>query len=259
MIGLRLMEKIIYNINLKGFYGSDLVISDDSTSLYISDTYQDTQYKNSVQIYKKSKDSWLRSHEIFPLDRSSEGIGFGSSLSLTKDNRSLFIGAKTDYQGSVYVYRKTIGDFEYSQKLIGPTSSRLFGYKIACSPNGEYLAVAYRTDFQAAEINSVGKINIYKKNINTYTFHQTLEDILSIQNNLGFELKFDEKGQTLISSSFSNDERGQVFVYLLNDGVFRETQRLSLQDIKNNDQFGSHIDINEDGTKILVSYKFIYI
>ena len=247
MIGLRLMEKIIYNTNLKGFYGSDLVISDDSTSLYISDTYQDAQYKNSVQIYKKSKNSWLRSYEIFPLDRT-ESISFGCSLSLTKDNRSLFIGAKTDSQGSVYVYRKTIDNFEYSQKLIGPTSSRLFGYKLACSPNGEYLAVAYR-------INSVGKISVYKKNINTYTLHQTLEDILSVQNNLGYELKFDEKGQTLIASSFSSDKRGQIFVYLLNDGVFKETQRLSLQDIKNNDQFGNHIDINEDGTKILVSYK----
>ena len=220
-----------------------------------------------------------------PTDEASQNFGWshkicepGASSTRSTATKYLFVSApgQNSNTGQVYMYEWGIGSDgstydTWTQNLTinsaDPGQGKRFGHKIAANDNGDILAISSVAPGQA------GKVEIYIRTSQTnddsvdhsFVLAQTLEGISadgsSLNTKFGNDIAMNKDGTTLIITAPgyddpTADDSGVLYYYKWNaDGstnTYTLQQTITAPDKQTNCRFGSTIDINDDGTRLVI-------
>jgi len=146
-------------------------------------------------------------------------------------------------------------------------SNNRFGHRVAVSDNGDILAVAAKSpgNAGAVEIFTRGGHTNDGSTVNIWTHRQTLTGVsadgTSLNTNFGEDIAMSKDGTTLIISSPNHDktdqaDAGAVYYYKWNDDGSTNTytlkQTLESPEDQINMKFGTSLDINDAGTRVVI-------
>ena len=212
----------------------------------------------------------------------------GENSSIRTAEKYLFIGspgANSD-EGKVHMYKWTIGsdgstfDTWTETVEIFPSdvhSGQRFGHQVAVNDNGDILAVSSKSPGNA------GRVHIFRRTSNTndgsttydantwtevQTFTGTSSDGSSLNTAFGDSIAMSKDGTELIigapgtevqdgSSTTFKDDAGAVYYYKWNaDGstnTYTLQQTITSPSDVSNVKFGARVNINQSGSKIIIS------
>ena len=226
-----------------------------------------------------------------PTDGSSsnDGLNFGwqhkisepgASSSRSTPTKYLFISAPghdTD-QGRVYMYTWGVGSDgstydtwtqDYTIEAPDSGAGHRFGHRLAANDNGDILAVS------SLAPGNAGKVEIFRRTSqgndgstqNSFALAQTLTGVSadgsSLNTAFGESIAMSKDGTTLIigapgvdDGSTSQIDGGAVYYYKWNaDGstnTYTLQQTIMAPETQNNMKFGTSLDINQSGTRVVI-------
>ena len=224
-----------------------------------------------------------------PTDGSSsnENLNFGWEHKIAEptlnsgrsSDKYLFISAPghDSDQGRVYMYTWGVGadgstydtwTQNYTLEAPAGGTSQRFGHRLAVNDNGDILAVSSQAPGNA------GKVEIFVRTSqandgstqHSFALAQTLTGVSldgsSLNTDFGESLAMSKDGTTLIIGAPGVDsgiqtDAGAVYYYKWNvDGstnTYTLQQTINAPDTEVNMRFGSQLDLNQDGTRLIIS------
>ena len=152
----------------------DVALSHDGSRLVVSDV----TYPGRAYVFDRSGDTWELTATL-ETPESLESDGFGTSLALTSEGTTAFVGAHSShcplphYCGAVYVYVDQGGDWELSQVLRAPNpaDSDVFGLDLAVAGRTLLVGAPGRN---CAVSNWCGAVLVYGLRRGAWMFEQEL-------------------------------------------------------------------------------------
>ena len=220
--------------------------------------------------------SYLELNSITPpTDEAEQNFGWQSVIAEPTENsvrstasKYLFVSApgKTNNTGIVYIYtwnpdESTLANWSQDFTLSSnePGSGQRFGHRLAVNDNADIIAVSSQAPGQA------GKTEIFTRNGSTFTHRQTINGVTTdgSTNNLSFgeAVAMSKDGTRLVISApaYDNGEQsdaGAIYYYQWNaDGstnTYTLQQTLLSPDTQTNMRFGSSLDLNDAGTRLVI-------
>ncbi|MGA0081925.1 MAG: hypothetical protein ACO3IT_09205, partial [Ilumatobacteraceae bacterium] len=210
-----------------------------------------------------------------PTDEANQNFGWQAviaeptaSSTRSTEPKYLFVSApgKTNDTGIVYVYTYNADgsslsnwsqDFTISSNE--PGSSQRFGHRLAVNDNADIIAVSSVAPGQA------GKVEIFTRNGSTFTHRQTINGVSAdgSTNNLSFgeAIAMSKDGTRLVISAPAYDngsqaDAGAIYYYQWNaDGstnTYTLQQTVLNPETESNMRFGSTLDMNDAGTRLVI-------
>jgi hypothetical protein len=237
------------------FYGNSLASSNDGSVLVVGcseDNYSGYSKSGSIYIYERTGVSWTQIQQIFNPNPINDG-GFGHSVSISGDGNTIVVGAPFDslQRGTTYVYEKTGLSWTLIATLFPPGPTGLFqtGYNVKISKDG--------TRIISGCYWGIGdKCSVYFNNNGVWEFEANLNTSSSFGN--GFNVSINENGNTIAIGSCYHSYQdylsaGIVYIYIRSGNTWTLQQTLTPNDISSSDYFGSVVELNNSGDKILVT------
>jgi len=220
-----------------------------------------------------------------PVDAASQNFGWahkisepGTSSVRTTADKYLFVSAPghSNDTGRVYMYTWGIGadgstydtwTQDYTIEAPAGGSGQRFGHRIAANDNGDILAVS------SVAPGNAGKVEIFIKTSqsndgstqNSFALAQTITGVASDGSSLntafGESLAMNKDGTTLIIGApgvdgTDNPDTGAVYYYKWNaddsTNTYTLQQTISSPESQTNMKFGTALDINQSGTRIVI-------
>jgi len=203
-------------------------------------------------------------------DDEITSISFDKEMTKTLINAPLYIGNRKLYASkngkilvvadrgdsvTVNVFKKQKNGWSLVKQIT--SNDRVFATKISINNDGSYLFISSPYE-DSNYIENSGAVHIYKNNGNTFHLEQTLtNNSIKRNGNFGSDISISDDGNILAISADqnkrSNDKHGGVFLYEKN---LNSNTWVFSNEINGNSEdayFGSHIELNGDGNKLLVS------
>ena len=220
-----------------------------------------------------------------PVDEASQNFGWahkiaepGAGSVRSTATKYLFVSApgSNNHTGKVYMYEWGIGADgstydTWTQNLVitsdDPGENKRFGHRLATNDNGDILAIS------SVAPGSAGKVEIYVRTSQTnddsvshsFTLAQTLygtnSEDSTLNTKFGDAIAMSKDGTTLVIGAPGTDnteqpDGGAIYYYKWNaDGstnTFTLQQTITAPDTETNCRFGSTLDINNDGTRLVI-------
>lgn len=227
---------------------------DTNKNLFIAGAIFDDengQYSGSAYIFEFTGDGWVETQKIQPED-GSFGDWFGSEV-LIIDQNTIAVSAdsksqdKVEFVGAVYIFERTYGVWTQTHKLTPPGKPTLnsFGWAISHSLDSLFIGAkengdkAFRSGavyvFNRVDSNWQYQTTLHASDFSTFDFFGS-----NVQSN----------ADTLIVSANYKDNsgsnQGAIYVFENSNNSWLETQKIVPTDIKDNDYFGSSLDIQNN-------------
>ncbi len=219
----------------------------------------------AVYIYENNAGDWTFQQKVVSDDILATDL-FGSSIAISGDY--LVVGApRHDYDlnvenffsesGAIYIFKKEAGTYNQISKLIAPTrsSGERFGFSLAISGN-DLLVGAYRDDEDENEmgfLDDAGSVYFYR-NDGTDNFNLIQKIVASdralTDANFGEHLILD--GDRLFIRGKTANNRGGVYVFEKNSGVWQEQQIIESDVESSVVANGFALTMDVEGNKLLV-------
>ncbi len=265
-----------------GYFGNAIVLSPDESTLYVG-AFGDNaggSHKGAVYIFTKSGNDWTYAAKITDDTHSfslEDNDHFGSSLALSSNEDTLFIGALGDNaggsgpnKGAVYILTKNEDDWVYDTKIADSThnltldKNNLFGFSIALSPDERTLYVGALGD--TTDGSWKGGVYTFTKNdgawaYNTKIVHDTEGPVLTDYDFFGASLVISPDGTTLLVGAPGDDtngiDKGAVHSFAKSGDVWIHNTRIThgfRGDIRwvIGDHFGSAVAISPDKNTLFI-------
>ena len=220
-----------------------------------------------------------------PTDAASQNFGFAHKISepgvnsvRATDKKYLFVSApgETSDTGKVYMYTwgkgadgSTYDTWTLDHTIQSPAggSAQRFGHRLTANDNGDILAIS------SLAPGNAGKVEIFARSgntndgstVNNFVLVQTLTGVTSdgSSNNIGFgeSIAMSKDGTDLVIGAPGVDnsiqaDAGTVYFYKWNaDGstnTYTLQQTLNAPDTQTNMKFGSELDIDNAGTRVVI-------
>lgn len=196
----------------------------------------------------------------------------GRSVSVNGNGSVIAIGTENTEQnslidcGDVKIYRKnSSGDYELETTLTGEYRGQLFGWSMDMNSAGDRLVIhSYSTSSSATgspPLNYIhGFTEVYDYSNETWTKTHTFlgNDVsTTYSKNKGYgRPAISKDGNTImLSSSHSDETNNDGYVQVFNHNGTNWVQKGStFSGISTDDFYGSDIDVNSDGTRILIGH-----
>ncbi len=237
-------------------FGCSVGISGDNVLI---GAYCVDENKGSVYIYEKPEGGWLNMTQTAILTASDgvSGDQFGCSVSISGDNVVIGAKGKDNYNGTAYVYTKTLDgwiDMTQTAKLTASdgVSGDQFGCSVSISGNN-ILIGAYRDDDRVVDS---GSAYLYEKPVGgwhnmTQTAKITASDG-SLNNYFGSSVSM--SGDTVLIGAYGDDSfKGAAYLYEKPEEGWHDmtqTAKLTASDGTSNDLFGWSVSITGDNILI---------
>lgn len=270
-------------------FGRSVLLSPDGNTLFVgapgeSATLNDTNNdaapnSGAVYIFKFNGDKWQQT-QYLKASNSKINNRFGHSLSLSKDGKTLAIGAMGDKEnsiletksGTVYLFHFNGVQWEEQNYIEAPNrDGDLFGYRVKLNSDGTLLAIsAIKED--SSDINDPqdntstdsGAVYLYRFN-NSWVLEKYFKaSNIGKFDNFGISLSFNEQadklaigasGESSSNKTHINDDAshaGAVYIFDYKDNVWNQSHYLKSNNIGKNDQFGISVDFTDDGKTLAV-------
>jgi len=205
--------------------------------------------------FAEGRDFWIPTQIVTASDGGVDDF-FGASLAM--DNNALYmaVAATGDNtsgdQGSVYIYHKGSGSWVEEQKLTSPVTGLNFGVgELSINANGDYLAVPNQ---------ALNVVYIYVRSGSTWTLQATLTGSDTVSGDaFGVATSFSSSGDFIIIGARNADltlptrtNAGAAYVFTRSGSTWTQQAKLVASDAEANDNFGSAVVINANGTFVAV-------
>ncbi len=233
----------IYGTSLGDQTGVSVDISNDGSIIAIGSAFNTNGGGNSagrVRVFEYAIDRWIQiGRSIFG---ESSYDGFGSTLSLAGDGRTIGIGGPTNdrseglgyYYGHVRMFRLAAGE-EWEQMgadIDGIDQFGLFGTSISLSQNGN--------------IVGIGKFDGVKNGVSIYEFTNGQWNILGAEIPFGISVSLSNDGQTSAIGDYKEGlGAGEVRIFKYSNGSWNQIGESLMGAGK--DQFGRSVAISGNG------------
>jgi len=229
------------------YFGRSVSISSDGNMLAVGSVGEDgisaginngadndlLSNAGAVYVFTRSDSTWSQQAYV-KANVPIEGVGLGSSLSVSSDGNTLVVGAVNEYRsGAVYVFTRTSPTVvrpwvqQAYVKASNPFGSDHFGYSVSVSSDGNTLAVgAYSEDGSSAGINGMdnyfmtntGAVYIYIRSGTTWTQQAYVKASNPTAHDLfGSSVSISSDGNTLAVGATSEDGNNAGINGLQND------------------------------------------
>ena len=138
------------------------------------------------------------------------------------------------------------------QKLTGPVEKTdYFGYDVSFSGDGTYVAVAgYGT-------NNRGVVYIFKNDGSTWGIQQVLTASDAATDDYFGTLALSKDGTHLVVGAYGNDDTasasGSAYIFSRSGNTWSQLAKLTASNPVQNAYFGINVDMNEDGSRVVIS------
>lgn len=260
-------------------FGFSVAMSGDGNTIVVGspkDENPENVGLSSGQVYIFNRDPGPSFSQVGILSGSlAQTFSFyGWSVDLSEDGNTLVVGARRNpaingtLAGLVYVYEKNNGQFEEIDLLDGGSNATLldeFGYSVAISPDGNYIAAGAIFDEDTPNIfDDFGLVYIFKRD--NANFNQvgilTSPKLASIKTNndkFGYSVDISSNGDIVVvgalndTSIIGGETTGLVYVFeKINDQYYPIQVLEGKYSTESNDNFGYSVSISNDGSLIAV-------
>ena len=270
------------DLDLGDDFGHSAVLSPNGNVLFVGAPNDDTGGENRGAVYLFTKSEVDRIH-IVKIAHNTHGFllqnedNFGSSLALSSDGNTLYVGTTGDNsggsnRGAVYVLTKNEDSaWVYDSKMAHNTNTRSlsddnnYGSAVALSPDGSTLYIGAAGD----DINGEdeGAVDIFTKSesgdwgYDTWIAYGIGLLFSADGDNFGSAITLSPDGSTLFISAINDDtggsDRGAVHVFAKNKrGNWTRTTKIAHNThgllLDDSDYFGSSLAIAPDGNTLFV-------
>jgi hypothetical protein len=247
--------------------GDSIALSADGSTLVVGAPDDGPEFEGLVRVYSHSTRPssigvWSLQQILSNPGNQVDG-GFGISLGLSDDGRTLAVGAVDDAGsvGGAFVYTRESNTSDFQQvgpKLVGTGAedNSNQGYAVAVSGDGRYIALGGPDD-------ASGRGAVWVFVLESDRFRQLSKKLLPNEDsdNFGFSLALSAQGDILLVGAPFHFPRGAVFVYRINDGAtgydqIQQLNVLSQDDCSTNCMFGFSVSISSEGNKFVAGAPF---
>ena len=262
-------------------FGGAVAINSDGTRMIVGALNEDLTSGDygAVYIYTYSNGSWDngfrigRNGESYPSggDGGSGNQKFGRGVDMNDAGTKVIVGAPrrdgggTD-QGAAYIYEYSNGQWNLEGFVTASNAgdNDRFGYDVAISGDGTKIAVGAILE-DTTNTNS-GAVYIYTYSGGSWGSEVILRAHDAAQTNagdshLGYFVAMNSDGTKVVAGAPFHDlnasdaattDAGAAYVFAYSGGTWSEEAKIQASDIAAGDFFGYNVDINSDGTKIVV-------
>lgn len=228
-----------------------------------------------VYIFERTSGPTFNQVGILSGSKSTNASYFGWDVDITPDSNYIVVGARRDQisnlsrAGAVYVYEKDAGpsvsysEFAILEGSFGSIEDN-FGYSVAISPDGNYIAVGAIFDEDTGNVtDNFGVVYVYEKSgisINQVGILTSPKlNTLKNEDNFGYSVDISENGNIIVvgakddTSLVGGETTGLVYVFEKIENQYYPIQVLQgTYSNENGDNFGSSLALSEDGSLIVV-------
>jgi len=171
--------------------------------------------------------------------------GNPSCIASSYDGSVIFVGASqaNSNQGKVYayVYNESVWN-EYIIDPPGVDEAKNFGFSVACSSNGQIVAIAALGD---------PSVSIFQWDGNSFVYDQKFKPAGVMPNDFGVCVSMSDDGNKIAAGSYKYNTTGGVFYYSYDGSTWDETI-ITNTESENGDFFGFSTDLSADGNTMIV-------
>ncbi|EDM42856.1 hypothetical protein SCB49_11187, partial [unidentified eubacterium SCB49] len=198
-----------------------------------------------LYVYDNVDGSWVFSTKLVASDLSGDAKLGMNPTTLDVEGDTIIVGApgETGWTGSVYVFTRTNGVWEESQKIVSPFPEPVSSFGIGVSFLGDDLMIG--SDFVDERKGAI--YSFVKNTEGVWEYDQTITaSNPAVDDFFGNSISLDED-QLLVGAYGKNSEVGAAYVFERNDqGTWIETQQLNPNSSSEVSQFGWSTLIEDD-------------
>ncbi|KAJ5075147.1 hypothetical protein M0811_07498 [Anaeramoeba ignava] len=257
------------------WFGWSISISKDENILLIGAPRAkvgNNKEQGKVYIFQKNENEnkWNQIQILTANDGKQNDL-FGESISISKDDNILLIGAPgakvgdNEEQGKVYIFQKNQNENKWNKIQILTANDgkeyNLFGWSISISNDDNILLIG-APYAKVGDNEEQGKVYIFQKNENENEWNQI--QILTANNgkqndHFGVSISIsNDDNILLIGAPYAkvgdNKEQGKVYIFQKNENEneWNQIQMLTANNGKENDRLGFSISISNDENILLI-------
>ena len=262
-------------------FGGAVAINSDGTRMIVGALNEDLTSGNygAVYIYTYSNGSWDngfrigRNGESYPSggDGGTGDQKFGRNVDINDAGTKVIVGAERrdgggTNQGAAYIYEYSNGQWNLEGFVTASNAQDddRFGYGVAMSGDGTKIAVG--AILEDTTNNDSGAVYIYTYSGGSWGSEVILRAHDAAQSgagdaHLGYYVAMNGDGTKVVAGAPFHDlnasdaattDAGAAYVFAYDGSTWSEEAKIQASDIAASDYFGYNVDINSDGTKIVV-------
>jgi hypothetical protein len=253
--------------------GSSLALSADAKTL-VTGAPHSNMNMGYVKVYRTDDDGWNPMQLGQTIYGEAVDDYFGDSVDISRDGRTIAIGAPgvyelSDQSGYVRVYYLESDSLSSSwkqvgQDITGEAVSDSFGESILLSEDGIILAIgAWTNDGNGVDS---GHVRVYQLKDSGTSWEQLGQDINgdASDDGSGHSVSLSADGKTVAIGQLDNSENsdwlGHVRVYQINsEGSSWEQLGQNIAGVEPYDSFGESVTLSPDGKVLAVGAPSLYI
>ena len=236
-------------------FGFSIDLDRSGTRVIIGAPGHDTN-KGAAYIYVYQNGSWILEQKIIPVSVSA-GDKFGSCVSISKDSKTIAIGAadRDSARGVVSVYTLVNGAWVLQSTITNSDrqAGERFGAAISLTDDGNMMVVGAPHRTVSSKANA-GALFVFRRSGTSWTEEFTITDASQqAGDKLGFTVSIDATGQVITASAPFHDvsgtaDSGAIFTFAKYATNWQRENILSLAGRAANDQLGFSSELTSDST-----------
>ena len=263
------------------YFGTSLGLSPDGNTLFVGTFGEGTSEgsnRGAVHVFTKdSENIWIHSTTI---THGTNGLtlakdsSFGSSVTVSPNGNTLFVGAPGDKgggheRGAVYIFTKSGNTWTHSTKIahgtngLTLTDDSIFGGSLETSSDGNTLFVGAERDNTSG--SKRGAVHIFTKSGDTWTHstkiaHGTNGLTLADADRFGSAIKISPDDNILYVGAVLDDtggtNKGAVHIFTKSENTWTHSTKIahgtSGLALVDHDYFGSSLELSPNGNTLFV-------
>jgi len=242
-------------------FGSSVAVSGDGETVAVGAALGGGGNEGSAYIFTRSGSTWTQQQKVTAGARAENNADFGYDIDLSEDGDTCIVGSRAEDlsnsdEGAAYVFTRSGSTWTQQQVLEASDaqSGDNFGYAVSISSDGNTAIVG--APYEDTSASQAGAAYVFTRSGSTWTEQQ----ILRASNgggddNFGTSVSVSGDGNTVAVGAPQEDttggDAGAVYVFTRSGSTWTQQQLVQGTDVAANDQTGSSVALNSDGTVLL--------
>ncbi len=230
--------------------------SDGSRALvgaYLADVSTNVD-QGAAYVYVRSGTTWTQEQKLTASDGLASGR-FGIFANFDSSTTRVIIGAYHATNGAAYIFSRSGTTWSQEAELTASDGASGDGFGISdtlTSDGTRALVGSYAAD-PSGHTNQ-GLAYVFSRSGTTWTQEQELSAGDGVAGDLfGYFSKISGDGTRLLVGAYHHASvQGATYVYVRNGTTWSQEQELTASDGASNDQFGTTLDLNSDGSRAVI-------
>jgi len=246
------MQKVVDGaLGENSYFGWDVALSGNYAIVAAANESNDRGSSiGAVYAYENRDGQWINTQKLTAPD-AAEYDFFGHAVAM--DSNFAVISAvgsfaNGPFSGCAYVYRRVDGQWVYQQKITPQNREPGARFGQAVDINGDIILIGAHQAKGAAHKSGAAYIFRYEKEKWIQEAKLVAEDGHS-DDFFGYSVALNDRGAALVgaySAGGKEDKSGAAYLFEMQDGVWKQTAKLTADDGKSRDLFGHSVDLTDD-------------